>query len=239
LSTLLDRTRRLMRALAAQSADLDALLRALADVLTAESMLVDSEGRILGRQGHGNGHVEGGAAVADLIPGAPGDLEEAGRWSANGRSRAVLPVHNRQRRVGALVLGRRGPGFSDDDLILAEFGAYLAGEILTRQADGRREEAARERAAVRMAVDALSFSELQAVKSVVNELRGAEGLIVASRIADQVGITRSVIVNALRKFESAGILEVRSLGMKGTYIRVLNRQLREELGPRPERAAHG
>ena len=41
-----------------------------------------------------------------------------------------------------------------------------------------------------------------------------EGLLVASKIADRVGITRSVIVNALRKFESAGLIETKSLGMK-------------------------
>ena len=37
-----------------------------------------------------------------------------------------------------------------------------------------------------------------------------------------MGITRSVIVNALRKLESGGIIESRSLGMKGTYIKVQN-----------------
>jgi transcriptional pleiotropic repressor len=62
-----------------------------------------------------------------------------------------------------------------------------------------------------------------------NELNGNEGLLVASKIADKVGITRSVIVNALRKFESAGVIESRSLGMKGTYIRILNEKLVEEL----------
>jgi len=36
------------------------------------------------------------------------------------------------------------------------------------------------------------------------------------------------LVNALRKFESAGV-ESRSLGMKGTYIRVLNDKLFDEL----------
>ena len=46
--------------------------------------------------------------------------------------------------------------------------------------------------------------------------------MVASKVADRVGITRSVIVNALRKFESAGVIESRSSGMKGTYIKVLN-----------------
>ena len=31
-----------------------------------------------------------------------------------------------------------------------------------------------------------------------------------------------MIVNALRKFESAGIIESRSSGMKGTYIKIRN-----------------
>lgn len=61
------------------------------------------------------------------------------------------------------------------------------------------------------------------------ELNGNEGLLVASKIADRVGITRSVIVNALRKLESAGVIESRSLGMKGTYIKVLNDKFLVEL----------
>ncbi|GAU79883.1 GTP-sensing transcriptionalpleiotropic repressor codY [Fusibacter sp. 3D3] len=60
-------------------------------------------------------------------------------------------------------------------------------------------------------------------------LNSEEGLLVASKIADKAGITRSVIVNALRKFESAGVIETRSLGMKGTYIKVLNDCLLVEL----------
>ena len=73
------------------------------------------------------------------------------------------------------------------------------------------------------------FSEQEAVEHIFRELNGEEGLLVASKIADKVGITRSVIVNALRKFESAGVIESRSLGMKGTYIRVLNDKLFDEL----------
>ncbi len=46
---------------------------------------------------------------------------------------------------------------------------------------------------------------------------------------DQAGITRSVIVNALRKLASANVIESRSLGMKGTYLRILNPEIRKEL----------
>lgn len=91
------------------------------------------------------------------------------------------------------------------------------------------EQEARSKAIVQMAIGSLSFSELEAVEHIFNELDGREGMLVASKIADRVGITRSVIVNALRKLESAGVIESRSLGMKGTYIRILNHHLRPEL----------
>ena len=67
------------------------------------------------------------------------------------------------------------------------------------------------------------------VVSVVFELDGTEGRLTASVIADRIGITRSVIVNALRKLESAGIIESRSLGMKGTYLKVINEGIFDKL----------
>ena len=82
---------------------------------------------------------------------------------------------------------------------------------------------------VKSAISTLSFSELEAITHIFEELDGNEGILVASKIADRVGITRSVIVNALRKFESAGVIESRSSGMKGTYIKVLNDVVFDEL----------
>ena len=70
----------------------------------------------------------------------------------------------------------------------------------------------------------------QTLETVFEELDGTEGILIASKIADRVGITRSVIVNALRKFESAGVIETKSSGMKGTYIKVLNELVFEEVG---------
>ena len=59
----------------------------------------------------------------------------------------------------------------------------------------------------------------------LSQLRNAYLLMVFTSF----GITRSVIVNALRKFESAGVIESRSSGMKGTYIKVVNDFVFEEL----------
>ena len=75
----------------------------------------------------------------------------------------------------------------------------------------------------------MSFSERKAAIAILSALQDTEGLLVASKIADEVKITRSVIVNALRKFESAGVIESKSLGMKGTYIKVLNEYLLDEV----------
>jgi transcriptional pleiotropic repressor len=112
---------------------------------------------------------------------------------------------------------------------LAEYGATVVGMEILRSKSDKIEEEARKKAAVQIALGTLSFSELEAIEHIFDELKGDEGMLVASKIADRVGITRSVIVNALRKFESAGVIESRSLGMKGTYIRVLNDRLLEEL----------
>ena len=91
------------------------------------------------------------------------------------------------------------------------------------------EKEARSKAVVQMAISSLSYSELEAIEHIFNELEGKQGVLVASKIADRVGITRSVIVNALRKLESAGVIESRSLGMKGTFIKVLNDRFLVEL----------
>ncbi|NEW05538.1 GTP-sensing pleiotropic transcriptional regulator CodY [Paenibacillus sp. SYP-B3998] len=141
----------------------------------------------------------------------------------------IVPIIGGGDRLGTLVLSRNDAPFVDDDLILAEYGStVIAMEILRERAEEVEEEA-RSKAVVQVAIGSLSFSEMEAVEHIFEELDGKEGLLVASKIADRVGITRSVIVNALRKLESAGVIETRSLGMKGTYIRILNEQLMQSI----------
>lgn len=141
----------------------------------------------------------------------------------------VVPIRGAGDRLGTLILARFNRPFEDDDLVLAEIAATVVGMEILRARSGEMEAEARKRAAVQVAIGSLSYSELEAIRQVFEELEGEEGLLVASKIADRVGITRSVIVNALRKFESAGVIESRSLGMKGTHIRVLNDHLLQEL----------
>ncbi|NBI27354.1 GTP-sensing pleiotropic transcriptional regulator CodY [Chengkuizengella marina] len=141
----------------------------------------------------------------------------------------IVPIIGGRDRLGTLVLTRMGEKFDDDDLILAEYGSTIIGMEILRERSIEIEKEARSKASVQIAVSSLSYSESEAVEYIFNELDGYEGLLVASKIADRVGITRSVIVNALRKLESAGVVETRSLGMKGTYIKILNEQLPETI----------
>ena len=141
----------------------------------------------------------------------------------------VIPINSGGSRLGTLVLARFGREFNEDDLILSEYSATIVGMEILRADNDEIEEQARKKSIVQMAIGTLSYSELEAMEHIFNELNGMEGLLVASKIADRVGITRSVIVNALRKFESAGVIESRSLGMKGTHIKILNDKLIDEL----------
>lgn len=141
----------------------------------------------------------------------------------------IIPINSGGERLGTLVLARFGRNFTEDDLVLAEYSATIVGMEILRSKSEKMEEEARKRAMVQMALGTLSYSELEAMEHIFEELDGDEGLLVASKVADRVGITRSVIVNALRKLESAGVIESRSLGMKGTHIKILNDKLLEEL----------
>ncbi|MFC4404587.1 GTP-sensing pleiotropic transcriptional regulator CodY [Gracilibacillus xinjiangensis] len=141
----------------------------------------------------------------------------------------IVPIIGGGQRLGTLILSRLSESFEDDDLVLAEYGATVVGMEILHEKTEEIELEARRTAVVQMAISSLSYSELEAIAHIFKELGGKEGLLVASKIADRVGITRSVIVNALRKLESAGVIESRSLGMKGTYIKILNDKFLKEL----------
>ncbi|WP_265457066.1 GTP-sensing pleiotropic transcriptional regulator CodY [Enterococcus sp. HY326] len=141
----------------------------------------------------------------------------------------VVPIFGAGERLGTIILSRMEKKFDNDDLVLAEYSATVVGMQVLYQKSRSIEDEVRSATAVQMAVNTLSYSELKAVQAIFKALDGDEGRLTASNIADEIGITRSVIVNALRKLESAGIIESRSLGMKGTYLKVLNSRFKEEL----------
>ena len=146
-----------------------------------------------------------------------------------GCTAIITPIDIAGERLGTLFAYRQGKIYDIDDIILSEYGTTVVGLEMMRSVNEESAEETRKVQIVKSAISTLSFSELEAIMHIFEEMDGTEGILVASKIADRVGITRSVIVNALRKFESAGVIESRSSGMKGTYIKVLNDVVFDEL----------
>ncbi len=159
------------------------------------------------------------------------NLETLGFTPENikGYQAIITPIDIAGERLGTLFVYKQDALYEIDDIILSEYGTAVVGLEMLRSVNEESAEESRKEHIVQSAIGTLSFSELEAILHIFEELGGSEGILVASKIADRVGITRSVIVNALRKFESAGVIESRSSGMKGTYIKVLNEYVFAEL----------
>ena len=138
----------------------------------------------------------------------------------------IAPVDIAGERLGTLFIYKCVADYDIDDIILCEYGATVVGLEMMSSVNNENAEDERKKKIVKSAIKTLSASELQAVKAVFD---GMDGILVASRIADDTGITRSVIVNALKKFDSAGVISTKSSGMKGTKIKVLNEVVYDEL----------
>lgn len=250
MNTLLERTRKLNHLLqqgntsGGKRANFDEIAEILSEMIHCNTYILDEEGVLLGHH-----FMEGfECSVMEKIIMEDGQMPEAYNTDLINRESTVanlpndricvfrdsetcgfgeklttvIPILAGRQRQGTLLLAKFDIEFTADDLILAEYGATIVGIDVLHAKEEKNAEENRERAAVQIALDTLSFSEMEAIEHIFAELAGDEGLLVASKVADRVGITRSVIVNALRKFESAGVIESKSLGMKGTFIRVLN-----------------
>ena len=141
----------------------------------------------------------------------------------------VTPVYIAGERLGTIFFCRKDRSYEIDDIILCEYATTVVGLEMMRAVNEETTDEERRKQDVKSAISTLSYSEQEAALHIFDELSGNDGVLVASRIADRAGITRSVIVNALRKFESAGVIETRSAGMKGTAIKVKNDLVFSEL----------
>ena len=133
------------------------------------------------------------------------------------------------KRLGTILLAKYHSPFTDEEIALAEYGAAVVGLEIQRNNRLIEERENNLRMAVDMAFYTMSHSEKDALDKIISEMEDDEGIIVASKIAAKYKLTNSVIVSALKKLESAGVLETKSLGMKGTYIKILNPHIKERV----------
>lgn len=249
---LLDKTRKINKLLqktGTQRVIFTDICEVMSDILNANGLVLSRKGKLLASYSKDSIH-----DIEELLTDELGKLVDAqlnerllnilstkenvnmatlgfsDRISASKFVGMIVPIDIANERLGTFFIYRNEEMFDIEDIILGEYGATVVGLEIMRSVNDENSEAIRKTSIVKSAIGTLSFSEQEAIKHIFNELEGNEGILVASKIADRVGITRSVIVNALRKFESAGVIESRSLGMKGTYIKVLNDLLLDEIG---------
>lgn len=247
---LLDKTRKINRLLHNNTSVkfmFNDICDVLSDVLSSNTLVISKKGKVLGINIRGD--IPG---LSSLLPGEKGDMVDSAlnerflnvlstmenislttfgltEGGNNGYEAIIVPIDISGERLGTLFVYRIDKKYDIDDIILSEYGTTVVGLEMLRSVKEEDAEIVRNQQIVKSAINTLSFSEIEAITHVFDELDNKEGVLVASKIADRVGITRSVIVNALRKFESAGVIESHSSGMKGTYIKVLNDEVFTEL----------
>ncbi len=251
---LLENLRKMNRALFQADSRLPTLedgLKAVAEVTGSAALLVDTDGLVLAAS---SGEIKPASRLEALLQekslaadsgylsmvkkgevlfnqSHPGDKSQ----EKDLFYYTIVPLSGQEKPVVSLFMFRSGDLFSDEHLILAEAAAMVFGVILKNAAIEKENTETRNRELAEGAFESLSYSEVEAIQEILKNISNNESIVIASKIADRLGITRSVIVNALRKFESAGIIESRSLGMKGTFIRVKNLKALELVASRSSR----
>ena len=238
---LLDKTRKINKLLHNNSSSkvvFNDICDVLKDILASNILVISKKGKVLG-----TGVCPGVDEIQELIVDEVGgfidpllnerllgilstkenvNLETLGFVDHVKEYTAIItPIDIAGERLGTLFVYREDRQYDIDDIILSEYGTTVVGLEMMRSVNEENAEETRKVQIVKSAISTLSFSELEAIIHIFDEMDGKEGI--------RVGITRSVIVNALRKFESAGVIESRSSGMKGTYIKVLNDVVFDEL----------
>lgn len=247
---LLDKTRKINKLLHNNNSSkvvFNDICRVLSEILLSNVLVISKKGKVLGISQY-----EGVEEIHELIVDQVGslidpllnerllgilstkenvNLQTLGFVVENIRRYQALitPIDIAGERLGTLFMYKYEDDYDIDDIILSEYGTTVVGLEMMRSVHEENAEEIRKQQIVQSAISTLSVTELEAILLIFREMKGNECTLVASKIADQAGITRSVIVNALRKFESAGVIESRSSGMRGTNIKVLNDAVFAEL----------
>lgn len=259
MATLLEKTRKINRLLQRSvSVEYDGIARVLSNVLDANVYITDTAGKIYGyafiddfecdlmvdkvinRGEFPRSYVNWLRRIDETTPNLHSKTgmcayDESTACMFNGKNTTIVPIYSNGERKGTLIVAKYDDEFDDDDLVLVEYGATVVGMEILRDENLKIQAIERKKTAVQIAINTLSYSEQVAAKGILKKLEEndkdgkLEGNLIASTVAKEMQITRSVIVNALRKFESAGVIESKSLGMKGTYIKVKNEYLIDEV----------
>ena len=222
---LLDKTRKINKLLHNNNSHkvvFNDICKVLSEILESNILVISKKGKVLG-----SSVWPGVEEITELIDGSIGghidvtlnerllsvlstkenvNLATLGFAEENVRKyqAIITPIDISGERLGTLFIYKCDSQYQIDDIILSEYGTTVVGLEMMRSVNEENAEETRKVQIVKSAISTLSFSELEAISHIFEELEGNEGILVASKIADRVGITRSVIVNALANLKVLG-----------------------------------
>lgn len=140
----------------------------------------------------------------------------------DGLITTIIPILAENKRIGTLIAARKNEYFNEEDIVLLEIvAAVLSTKIVTHRIE-KLEKEARQKRFVKQAVNSLSFYEYEVVKKVLKDIGNLNGVVKICNIATELKVSRSRAYGALAKLRSAGVIELKPRGKKGTTIEILN-----------------
>lgn len=214
---LLDKTRKIGKLLHNNNSSkvvFNDICKVMREILNSNVLVISRKGKVLGV-----GKAEGIESIKELLEETVGgfidsmlnerllgvlstkenvNLETLGFESPEIKKfqAIITPIEIAGERLGTLFIYKCEEQYDIDDIILCEYGTTVVGLEMLRAVNEESAEESRKIAVVKSAISTLSFSEMEAITHIFDELSGMEGILVASKIADRVGITRSEIGRA-------------------------------------------
>ena len=93
----------------------------------------------------------------------------------------ITPIDIAGERLGTLFIYKSHSQYDIDDIILSEYGTTVVGLEMMRSVNEENAEETRKIQIVKSAISTLSFSELEAITHIFEELDGNEGILVAQQ----------------------------------------------------------
>ena len=143
----------------------------------------------------------------------------------------VLPLYGRDRLIGHLVIVSLKPLPKKYSSLLAEVLTILFPYFLYHVMEPNREERVYNKDRLKMALESLTYTERRIILDILQKSNRENDRIniKINSIAASYGVSSSVINRGLKKLESAGVIEHRSLSLKGSVIKIINPFLLENL----------
>ena len=91
----------------------------------------------------------------------------------------ITPIDIAGERLGTLFVYRQGRTYDIDDIILSEYGTTVVGLEMMRSVNEENAEENRKVQIVKSAISTLSFSELEAITHIFEEMDGRPGIRLA------------------------------------------------------------